>query len=69
MSQQLLECLKHRQAAICRRAATRDELLRVLEATDWNRGDAARILGVDRTTVWRRMRRFGLAKPGNPPSA
>ena len=43
-----------------RRGTTREELLRALEATDWNRVEAARLLGVDRTTVWRRMKRLGL---------
>ncbi|MFW6164086.1 MAG: sigma-54 interaction domain-containing protein [Planctomycetota bacterium] len=39
---------------------TREDLLRVLDACDWNKAEAARQLGVARTTVWRRIKRFGL---------
>ena len=36
-------------------------LLRTLEAHRWNRKDAASALGIDRSTLWRRMKRMGLA--------
>jgi PAS domain S-box-containing protein len=39
----------------------RERLRRVLDAHRWNRGEAAEALGVDRTTLWRRMKRHGLA--------
>ncbi len=35
-------------------------LLKVLETTHWNRKEAARQLGMHRTTLWRKMREFGL---------
>lgn len=38
----------------------RDSILGALEKTGWHRGDAADLLGVDRTTLWRKMRRLGL---------
>ncbi|MBN1758968.1 MAG: sigma 54-interacting transcriptional regulator [Chitinispirillaceae bacterium] len=37
-----------------------DEFRRVLEECGYNRSEVARRLGVDRTTVWRRMRRLGV---------
>ncbi len=64
----------HRRNAECRRPAmaedagaarragvTRDALREALEETRWNQSEAARRLGVDRTTVWRQMRRWNLA--------
>jgi DNA-binding NtrC family response regulator len=45
-----------------RRAAPEDieRLRRVLEDHRWNRGAAARTLGISRTTLWRRLRDAGL---------
>lgn len=39
-------------------------IARVLEATGGNRVMAARILGLPRTTLWRKIKRFGLETPG-----
>ncbi len=39
----------------------RENLLRTLETHRWNRKDAAAALGIDRSTLWRRMKRAGLA--------
>jgi transcriptional regulator with PAS, ATPase and Fis domain len=38
-----------------------DDLRTVLDRHHWRREDAARSLGVSRTTLWRRMREAGLA--------
>lgn len=43
-----------------RRGADRDEMLRALEASGWNKAEAARRLGITRTSVWRRMRALGI---------
>jgi transcriptional regulator of acetoin/glycerol metabolism len=39
----------------------RDLLLRTLEEHRWNKGAAAATLGIDRSTLWRKMKRFGIA--------
>jgi two-component system response regulator AtoC len=39
----------------------RERIVRTLEENRWNRGAAAAALGVDRTTLWRRMKRLGIA--------
>ncbi len=44
---------------------TRESLLETLESTGWNQSQTARILGVDRTTIWRRMRQWQLRRPTN----
>jgi DNA-binding NtrC family response regulator len=37
-----------------------EDLLRALEATRWNRRQAARLLGISRSTLYRELRRLGL---------
>jgi transcriptional regulator of acetoin/glycerol metabolism len=39
----------------------RDLLLRALEESRWNKGAAAKKLGIDRSTLWRKMKRLGIA--------
>jgi PAS domain S-box-containing protein len=39
---------------------TREQLLQVLEQTGYNKSETARRLGVDRTTVWRNMKRLSI---------
>lgn len=46
--------------ATARNAAERREIVRALDATRGQIGDAARLLSVSRTTLWEKMRRFGL---------
>jgi hypothetical protein len=41
----------------------REHLLLMLERNEWNIARAARLLGVSRLTVYRRLRRLGLARP------
>jgi transcriptional regulator with GAF, ATPase, and Fis domain len=38
----------------------RDLLLRALEEHRWNKGAAAATLGIDRSTLWRKMKRLGI---------
>jgi len=38
----------------------KDEVLRALKAAGGNRKEAAELLGISRTTLWRRMREWGL---------
>ena len=48
----------------------RDHIARVLEATDWNRGQVCRLLGISRPTLRRKMRDFGMEVAGRrAPSA
>lgn len=37
-----------------------EELLELLEKNNWNRTKVAKILGVDRTTVWRKLKALGI---------
>lgn len=38
----------------------RDRLLSTLRRTGWNRTEAARLLGVSRVTIWKRMKKLGI---------
>jgi two-component system, NtrC family, response regulator HydG len=44
-------------------ADTRDSFLAVLRGCDWNQSETARRLGVDRSTVWRKMKRWDISPP------
>ena len=44
-------------------ASEKQRILRVLESSRWSRGLAAVHLGIDRTTLWRKMRRLGISSP------
>jgi DNA-binding NtrC family response regulator len=39
---------------------SKDELMELLEASDWNKAEAARRLGVSRTAVWKYMKKLGI---------
>lgn len=41
---------------------TRQSLLQTLEACDWNKAEAARRLGINRTTVWRKMKQWDVSR-------
>ena len=43
----------------------RTHVARVLDETDWNMSRAARILGIDRGTLYAKVKRFGLERPGD----
>ena len=51
------------------RIDTAEQLRNVLEECGWNRSEAARRLGVDRTTVWRKMKQWGLSRMLQNPGA
>jgi PAS domain S-box-containing protein len=38
----------------------RDKLLAALQRHNWHRNKSARALGIDRTTLWRKMKKYGL---------
>ena len=56
-----------------RRAGTRTEdpgrreLLELLEQTQYEMGRTAELLGINRSTLWRRMKKFGIRKPADGP--
>jgi two-component system, NtrC family, response regulator HydG len=39
-----------------------EKILTVLDKTDWNKAKAARILGIDRSTLYRKIQKYGLSK-------
>ncbi len=43
----------------------KERILRTLEANRWSRGDAAVALGINRSTLWRKMRRLGIHRKRN----
>jgi transcriptional regulator of acetoin/glycerol metabolism len=47
-------------------ADDKEHLLRALESSRWNSSRAAARLGMDRTTLWRKMRRWGIVVPSSP---
>jgi two-component system, NtrC family, response regulator AtoC len=46
----------------------RQQIIAVLEATEWHQGEAAQQLGVSAKTLYRKIREFGLARPQDVPS-
>jgi len=41
----------------------KEQMLSVLERTGWNRSRAARLLGMHRTTIWRKIKEYGIEVP------
>ena len=41
-----------------------DKILDALNRTDWNKAKAARLLGINRKTIYRKMEKYGIAPPG-----
>ena len=57
-------CAEKRNAVTgASRMLEKTEILRLLETYGWDREETARSLGVSRTTLWRRMKHFGIEKP------
>ena len=48
-----------------KRGNTSEELTAILDACGWNKAEAARRLGITRTSIWRRMKKLGV--PLEPP--
>ena len=42
----------------------RDAILKTLEGTGWKLAESARKLGISRTTLWRRLKEYGLRRDG-----
>jgi two-component system response regulator HydG len=40
----------------------KDIIIKALDLADWNRNDAARNLGINRTTLYKKMLKYGLLK-------
>ncbi|HMB70091.1 MAG TPA: helix-turn-helix domain-containing protein, partial [bacterium] len=54
------ELLQDVEAAPGRPVGERERVLDALERTAWNRTRASQLLGIDRSTLWRRMRKLGI---------
>ena len=60
------EALKHLKLEEALAMAEREILLNTLESFSWNRQISARSLGISRTTLFNKMRRFQLVDPRRP---
>ncbi|MGE5307663.1 MAG: sigma-54-dependent transcriptional regulator [Deltaproteobacteria bacterium] len=50
------------------RTPEKDIILKALDSVDWNRNNASRVLGINRTTLYKKMVRYGLLKNSRLPS-
>ena len=54
-------------------ATTREQLVKMLESCGWSKAEAARRLGLNRATIWRKMKQWGIPmeptkpEPGSGP--
>lgn len=48
-------------------ATTRDQLIKMLETCNWSKAEAARRLGLNRATIWRKMKQWGIPMEPSPP--
>jgi DNA-binding NtrC family response regulator len=62
------DSLGDRSLGKVREQAEREHILAVLQQTDGNRVRAARILGVSRKTLWKKLKHLGLSWPPEPPA-
>ena len=46
-----------------REQAEREHIISVLELTDGNRALAAKVLGISRKTLWKKLKQFGVSWP------
>jgi DNA-binding NtrC family response regulator len=52
-----------RPLGIVRAEAEREHILAVLRVTEGHREQAARILGISRKTLWKKLKQLGIARP------
>ena len=53
----------YRRAQEASPSSEKEHMLSVLEHTGWNQSRAARLLGIHRTTMWRKMKTYGIDVP------
>jgi DNA-binding NtrC family response regulator len=56
--------LPHREGPTTLAEREKDAIVRSLEAHSWRLAETARTLGISRTTLWRRLRAYGLHRDG-----
>jgi two-component system response regulator HydG len=67
------ECLRNTEGAqdakssVHAGAQTREQLVATLQTCGWNKAEAARRLGLNRATVWRKMKQWGIPMEGPEP--
>ncbi|GBD91787.1 transcriptional regulatory protein ZraR [bacterium BMS3Abin04] len=56
----VIECYNYKYSVQHREYISTGKLLKLLDDNGWNRSKVADILGVNRTTIWRKIKEFGL---------
>jgi len=51
------------KVSLVRDEAERECIIAALETNDWKRADTADSLGMDKSTLWRKMKKLGITKP------